>query len=84
MTNLTLTKATMLTIADYDESADEFTIRFDNGRPDETVEAVYLYHNWVKFTRKEPLNDVDRALAKIYDDCFEESPHDLLNQTAEL
>jgi hypothetical protein len=82
--SLTLTKATTLTIVDYDESADEFTIRFDNERPDETVEAVYLYHNWAKFTRKEPLNDVDRALAKIYDDHFEDGPHDLLNKSASL
>lgn len=73
-----------VTVVDYNESADVLAYMLSNKPELEEISGSKLYDLWEQYVAQDSLSAVDTALAKIYDDEFQDSPHDLLNKSAEF
>lgn len=73
-----------VTFKQYEESTDEYTLHLDNENQDQTIDAGAVYELWEQYRNGEKLGHLDTALAKIYDDAFEDDPRDLVGQSAEF
>lgn len=73
-----------LTVVQYDESTDMFTVEVVERRiehiPSANFQAFSEHMNERPFV---VLTDKERAIAKLFDDHYQEEPNDLVGLTAE-
>lgn len=73
-----------ITVVQYDESADMFTVEVVERRiehiPAANFQAFSEHMNERPFLM---LTDKERAIAKLFDDHYQEEPNDLVGLTAE-
>lgn len=70
-----------MTVTQYNPSLDEFTIHLENEGVDILVPAIDFAVRYESHRHDETLSAFDTAVAKIYENNYQEEPEDLIGKS---